>query len=86
MTVDSDRIIDSRYALIAKLGEGGMGEVYTALDGLTREIVAFKQVRIAADAHQHDPRQTRGVSGEQGGPAGAGTIAAGLNRGGSSLP
>lgn len=50
MTAVSNKIVDSRYTLINKLGEGGMGEVYRAQDGLTREIVAFKQVHIAKDA------------------------------------
>lgn len=37
-------IINNRYILDERLGEGGMGEVFTAHDRLTGEIVALKQV------------------------------------------
>jgi len=52
MDGSSNRTVDSRYALLEKLGEGGMGEVYRALDGLTRQTVALKRVRIGTDATQ----------------------------------
>src|SRR5689334_7464353 len=41
--------VGKRYALLNKLGEGGMGEVYRALDGFTRQVVAFKRVRLESD-------------------------------------
>ncbi len=44
--------VGRRYALLNKLGEGGMGEVYRALDGLTRQVVAFKRVRLESDNPQ----------------------------------
>lgn len=42
MTAD---VVANRYAIISKLGEGGMGTVYAAYDRLKKERVAFKQIR-----------------------------------------
>ncbi len=39
-----------RYRLIDKLGEGGMGVVYRAIDRLTNEQVALKKVTVPDDA------------------------------------
>ena len=41
-------IIDNRYELQAELGAGGMGVVHQALDRLTGEAVALKQVQVPA--------------------------------------
>jgi serine/threonine protein kinase/tetratricopeptide (TPR) repeat protein len=41
--------VGRRYALLDKLGEGGMGEVYRAYDILARHVVAFKRVRVAQE-------------------------------------
>jgi tetratricopeptide (TPR) repeat protein/tRNA A-37 threonylcarbamoyl transferase component Bud32 len=44
--------INSRYQLVATLGQGGMGEVYFAFDRLYQEDVALKRV------HRHIPSDT----------------------------
>lgn len=44
--------VSRRYTLLNKLGEGGMGEVYRAFDSLTRQVVAFKRVRIGKDGER----------------------------------
>lgn len=42
-------IIDQRYMLMDKLGEGGMGVVYRALDRLTGQSIALKSVKTSAE-------------------------------------
>lgn len=46
------RVIDGRYAIERRVGEGGMAYVYRALDRDTRQIVALKVLmsRLASDA------------------------------------
>lgn len=46
------KLINNRYELIEKLGEGGMGSVYRAIDRLNDNIVALKQVRLPSSDHQ----------------------------------
>lgn len=41
------QLIDNRYELVEKLGEGGMGAVYRAIDRLHEDVVALKQVKLA---------------------------------------
>ena len=47
---DAPPHIADRYIVVDKLGEGGMGVVYSARDRLTGQHVAIKRVRIAAPA------------------------------------
>ena len=39
-----------RFTLLARLGEGSYGEVYEALDALTRKHVAVKVVAVESDS------------------------------------
>ncbi|MEM7346673.1 MAG: hypothetical protein AAF485_20715 [Chloroflexota bacterium] len=42
-------MINGRYLLQEKIGYGGMGIVHRAIDRLTSEVVAIKQVHIPAE-------------------------------------
>jgi eukaryotic-like serine/threonine-protein kinase len=44
--------IGNRYIIMDKLGEGGMGAVYRAVDGLTGQTIALKRVAIPTSHHQ----------------------------------
>lgn len=53
--------LGERYRLGEKLGAGGMGTVYRALDRLTGKIIALKQVNLAhaqTESQSHDHRFT----------------------------
>lgn len=45
--LSKERLINNRYELIEKLGQGGMGAVYKAFDRVNQEYVALKQVRLS---------------------------------------
>jgi tetratricopeptide (TPR) repeat protein len=48
------RTVEKRYRLFEKIGEGGMGSVYRALDRLVGNIVAFKRVSMARPLNSSD--------------------------------
>lgn len=52
-------VISNRYELTDKLGEGGMGAVYEAIDRLTSEIVAIKRVRLNKALSEEVAHRTR---------------------------
>ena len=52
----ADRMVGKRYEIIAELGTGSMGVVFRALDRLTGQHVALKQVIIPADKLNYTSR------------------------------
>jgi len=49
MQTNTQTIIGKRYIVVNKLGEGGMGTVYRAIDRLTGQFLALKQVTTATE-------------------------------------
>lgn len=47
MNVDFERAPHPRYRLLARIGTGGMGEVFRTYDRLTAQVVALKRVHLA---------------------------------------
>ncbi|MBI3203571.1 MAG: protein kinase [Myxococcales bacterium] len=56
-------VIASRFEIHAFVGEGGMGNVYRALDRQTGELVALKRVPVTRDQEQQFYREARALSG-----------------------
>lgn len=55
-------VIAARFEVQAFVGEGGMGEVYRALDRQTGELVALKHVRVAREGEQRFFREARALA------------------------
>jgi eukaryotic-like serine/threonine-protein kinase len=44
-------ILQNRYRIVRKLGQGGMGAIYEAIDQRVSCVVAFKETHNRATAH-----------------------------------
>lgn len=51
VNVQPENVISNRYILKDKIAEGGMGVVYMAMDRLTGDTVALKQVKLPLDSY-----------------------------------
>ena len=60
---------NNRYQFVGKMGVGGMGEVYRALDRLTGDMVALKRVLVSSEqlqfASRDDSRDARMALAEE---------------------
>ena len=52
----TERMVGKRYQIIAELGAGSMGTVFRAVDRLTGQPIALKQVNIPAEKLSHGSR------------------------------
>jgi serine/threonine-protein kinase len=55
--LEMDPIIDGKYVLTHKLGEGGMGSVWAARHLVTQRIVAIKRVHVADQGLSEEAKQ-----------------------------
>lgn len=62
MSSPTETSISGRYILQKKLGEGGIGAVFQAVDRLTQETVALKRVDVPAGQLQFQSRFTMSKS------------------------
>ena len=64
-TVAEHPIVGQCYVILAKIGQGGMGQVFRALDRRTGQIVALKRVFLSPAARPSRVRESRWVSSAQ---------------------
>lgn len=63
MSLDPQPSPHPRYRLLARIGKGGMGEVFRAYDRLAGQVVALKRVSLPLrPAQARQPREEKGVT------------------------
>ncbi|MEV0500747.1 serine/threonine-protein kinase, partial [Streptomyces spectabilis] len=57
MSTEGGRVIGGRYRLVERIGSGGMGTVWRAVDALVDREVALKEPRLPGDPHGEERRR-----------------------------